>query len=101
MTANLFIPCLTVTQIIKSFHIEEYDIWLPILVGCIACVASGYLIGVLLNLLCNYKSEIKRLILINLMFSNSTSMQLIYTEALASILTQLTGESVESKLIII
>ena len=34
ITANLLIPCLSVSEVLKSFKIEEYSFWLPILICC-------------------------------------------------------------------
>ena len=96
MIANLFIPCLTISQIVKSFNIKEYELWLPILIYCIICVLVGYIIGIIINFVLRLKSEIKRLTLINLMFSNSTSLQLIYVESLSPVLVNMTGLSLES-----
>lgn len=87
MTANFLIPCLSVAEICKSFNISKYEIWLPILIYCIFSLGIGYLIG---EIICFFfpliKPEIRRLVLIACMFSNSTSMQLIYVDSLGSIL---------------
>lgn len=90
MTANFLIPCLSVAEICKSFHINNYDLWLPILIYCLFNVGVGYLIGeVVCSLNKDMSPEIRRLILISCMFSNSTSMQLIYIESLSGILAEM------------
>ena len=96
MIANLFIPCLTISQIINSFNITEYQLWLPVLVYCIICIFVGYLTGLIISFILGLKNDIKKLTLINLMFSNSTSLQLIYVESLSPVLISVTGLSLES-----
>jgi predicted permease len=87
MTANFLIPCLSISEICKSFNISKYELWLPILIYCIFTVTIGYIIG---EIICFFirgiKQETRRLVLIVCMFSNSTSMQLIYVDSLGPIL---------------
>ena len=91
MIANLLIPCLSIAEIIKSFNIKEWDMWLPILIVVVLCVFTGWVIGTIVNLVIKSPKEIKNLTLVTFMFSNSTSSQLIYVESLADILTRITG----------
>lgn len=56
-------------------------------------VALGYLIGEIMCFIIPTKKEIRKLILIVCMFSNSTSIQLIYVDSLGSILSKMTGTS--------
>jgi hypothetical protein len=37
--ANLLIPSLIISEILKSFKISDYELWLPIL---IYCLGKGY-----------------------------------------------------------
>jgi predicted permease len=94
MTANFLIPCLSVAEICKSFHISKYELWLPILIYCIFNLGIGYLIG---EIICFFirgiKPETRRLVLITCMFSNSTSMQLIYVDSLGAILGKMINSS--------
>jgi hypothetical protein len=34
--ANLLIPSLIVSEILKSFKISDYELWLPILIYCLS-----------------------------------------------------------------
>jgi predicted permease len=91
MTANLIIPCLSFAEIIKAFNIYEWDMWLPILIVVIICVSIGWGVGILVNLLIRPSREIRKLILITFMFSNSNSTQLTYVESLSDTLTKVSG----------
>lgn len=31
MTANFLIPCLSISEICKSFHIDNFNLWVPIM----------------------------------------------------------------------
>jgi predicted permease len=96
VTANFLIPCLSVSEICKSFKIGDWEMWLPILIYCLLNVGLGYITGELISLCFRgIKSEVKRLVLIVCMFSNSTSMQLVYVESLAGILAKIIGTSPE------
>jgi predicted permease len=99
MTANFLIPCLSISEICKSFKIENFSMWAPILVYCLLNVFMGYLIGEIVCMIMKIsKGEIRRLVLIVCMFSNSTSMQLIYVDSLSSILgTMINSTEVEAK----
>lgn len=90
ITANFLIPCLSISEICKSFRINNVSMWLPILIYCILNVSIGYIIGVLTCYFVKIKNpEIRRLILIVFMFSNSTSIQLIYIDSLGPLLARL------------
>ena len=47
------------------------------------CVAVGYIVGFIISCCFCLKGEIHRLILVCCMFSNSTSMQLVYVDCLS------------------
>lgn len=94
MTANFLIPCLSIAEICKSFKIGHYEIWLPILIYCLFNVGIGYMIAeIICFFIKDIKPEIRRLVIIVCMFSNSTSMQLIYVDSLSSLMARIIQSS--------
>jgi predicted permease len=94
MTANFLIPCLSIAEICKSFKIGHFEIWLPILIYCLFNVGIGYIIAeIICFFIKDIKPEIRKLIIIVCMFSNSTSMQLIYVESLSSLMARIIQSS--------
>jgi len=94
MTANFLIPCLSISEICKSFNINNLGMWIPIVFYCSLNVILGFTIGVVVCLITRPKSaEIRRLILVTCMFNNSTSMQLIYVETLGGLLAKMINVS--------
>jgi predicted permease len=94
MTANFLLPCLSISEICKSFNISNLGMWIPIVLYCFLNVILGFIIGVLVCLITRPKSaEVRRLILVTCMFNNSTSMQLIYVETLSGLLAKMINVS--------
>jgi|LauGreDrversion4_2_1035121.scaffolds.fasta_scaffold1138506_1 hypothetical protein len=62
----------------------------------IVCVFVGFLVSVIIAKLFCFEEEMFRLTLICNMFSNSTSMQLVYVDCLSPIFAKYLNISVES-----
>jgi predicted permease len=98
ITANILLPCLTLSDILKSFEITNYQLWLPILLCCLIIVFLGYITGYIFCFFLNISKDIKKLIIICFMFSNSTSYQLLYIHSLSEILAKMLGSTKERKM---
>ena len=94
MTANFLIPCLTVSEICKSFSINNISMWMPLVIYCLLNVFLGFIIGLAICIITRPRTaEIRRLILVTCMFNNSTSMQLIYVDSLGALLANMINVS--------